>query len=98
MSSESLMTLIARALTFHIYSLNNKTTDGVKLLGPVAGSFQCSLMKETFSEEPMAGVPSSRVPEISLFSFHPILYLDFLVRRNRRFLFVSWITKVGKRG
>ena len=73
MSFESLMTLIVRALTFHIYSLNNKTDDGVKLSGLVARSFQCSLMKETFSEEPMAGVLSSRVLEISLFSFHPIL-------------------------
>ena len=56
--------------------MNDKTADGVKLSGPDAGSFQCSSMKETFGEEPMAGVLSRRVTEISLFSFHPILYLQ----------------------
>ena len=34
---ESLLTLVARALTLHIYSLNRKTADGVKFSGPVAG-------------------------------------------------------------
>ena len=63
MSFESSLTLIARDLTFHIYSLDNKTADGVKMSGPVAGSFQCSLMKETSGEEPMAGVSRGKSVE-----------------------------------
>ena len=35
----------------------------MKMSGPVAGSFQCSLMKETSGEEPMAGVSRGKSVE-----------------------------------
>ena len=88
---ESLLTLIAWASTFHIYSVNDKMADGVKLSGPNAGSFQRSMMNGAVSEEPMAGVLSSLVPEISFFSIRLILSMQKGVNLWRSSLWCSFL-------